>query len=157
MNFTNKTIQNDEQYKEVVNKRRNKMLLIAFMGVLTLLLLWLLPSMIGFQISDFASGIYTGVGFGLISSGSIKAIQLKKIVQSSEKLKKKRIEEHDERILEISLRAYKVAGISLLVVAYFIGFIGMLFNGVFAWIMVLLVGVFLGVYTLAFVTYKNKM
>jgi uncharacterized membrane protein len=148
---------NNEEYKRVLKAKMKIMVLIFVIGTITLITALLAKNMWIVTISDQILGVYSGVGTGLIAVSVILWIKNKLILADDEKLKKSRLNNTDERIREISNRAYRVAGIVLLISLYVTGLIGGLFYPILVQVLLSMVCVFLIAYVAAYKIYENRM
>jgi len=155
--FCSSTATTNEEFKKVVKGRMTRMLFVFGIGCLTIAVSLLTKDNKAVKISDHMLGVYTGVGSGLMFVAVALWIKNLRILRNEEKLKNTRLENSDERIREISLKAFRVAGFSLLVALYAVGLIGGLFYPVLVNILLSMVSIFLFVYMVAYKLYDKSM
>jgi hypothetical protein len=123
---------NDEEYKKAVKLKMNAMIVTFLIGVMTLTCFLLAKNVWAFAISQETLSIYSAFGSGLIAVSVAQWIKHKLILADPEKRKKSRLEHTDERIREISNKAFKIARILLVTALYIAWLIGGLFNPILA-------------------------
>lgn len=148
---------NNEEYKKVVKRRMIKMLLLFLLGSLAFSLTFFTESIGIIQINNQMLDVYKGVGTGLMFISTLLFVKNRLILKNEEKLKKDRINNSDERIQEISHKAFRIASISLLVALYIVGLIGGLYNPVLVKVLLSLISAFLLVYLIAYRVYEKRM
>jgi len=155
--FYSSTATTNEEFKKVVKGRMTRMLFVFGIGCLTIAVSLLAKDNSVVNISDHMLGVYTGVGSGLIFAAAALWIKNWRILRNEEKLKKTRLENSDERIREISMKAFRVAGFALLFALYAVGLIGGLFYPVLVSVLLSMVSIFLFVYLVAYKLYDKLM
>lgn len=75
--------------------------------------------------SDYSSGYYVGLGFGLIAAAVITIIKNVRLLKNEEALKQQEIYESDERNQMIGLKSWSYAGYAMFILLY----IALLFAG----------------------------
>lgn len=148
---------NDEEYKKVVKSRMNMMIIIFVIGSITLTVSLLAKNVWIVAISKQMLDVYSGLGTGIIVISAALWINNKLILADDVKLKKSRLNSTDERIQEISNRAFKAAGTVLLIALYITGLIGGLFYPVLVQLLLSLLCVFLAAYAAAYKIYEKRM
>lgn len=148
---------NNEEYKKVIQARMNLMLLLFVIGFITLIVSLLADKVWTVEISEYMLGIYSGVGTGLLVVSAILWIKDKLILGNEAKLKESRLSNTDERLKEISNKAFRMATIFLLAALYACGIIGGLFYPILVKMLLILVFVFLAVYMVTYKIYERKM
>lgn len=68
--------------------------------------------------SDFSSGFYNGVGFGLIAAAAITIIRNIRLLKNEEALNKRKIYEEDERNRLIGLKTWSYTGYAMFIILY---------------------------------------
>ncbi|HWT76188.1 MAG TPA: hypothetical protein VN258_15910 [Mobilitalea sp.] len=155
--FCESKASNNEEYKKVIKSRMNVMLLIFAIGCVTLAVALLAEFLWTVNIKEQMLGVYTGLGTGLIVGGAILWVRNLRILKDEEKLKQNRLNCTDERILEISNKAYRVATFVLLISLYAVGLIGGLFYPALVKVLLFLVCAFLLAYMIAYRIYEKQM
>jgi hypothetical protein len=101
--------------------------------------------------------VYIGFGCGLMFAGALLWIRNKNILKDEVKLKESRLTNSDERIQEISNRAFRASALILIFAMYCIALIGGFFYPVLVQVLLFLVSVFLLAYTISYRVYNKKM
>ncbi|MGF7144582.1 hypothetical protein HNQ56_003013 [Anaerotaenia torta] len=151
------TARTNEEYKKVVKVRMTRLLGVSVLGAFTLILSLLAEFYWKVDIDERMLGVYAGMGSGLIVVGVVLWIKNRIILGDEEKLKESRLSNADERIKEISNKAYMTATAILLIAMYGIALIGGLFYPVMIQILIILVGIFALAYFIAYRVYDKKM
>lgn len=154
--FCNSKATNNEEYKKVIQTRMTRMVFLFGIGCLTIAVSLIAKDNKAVTIGDQMLGVYTGVGTGLMFAAAILWIKNMLILKDDEKLKNSRLENADERIQEISLKAFRVAGFALLVALYGFGLIGGLFYPILVEVLMAKVSIFLFVYMIAYRIYDKS-
>lgn len=147
---------NNEEYKKVIKGRMMRMLFLFGIGCLTLAVSLLAKGNHDLTISDQMLGVYTGVGTGLMFAALCLFIKNLFIIRDEEKLKNNRLENTDERIQDINVRATRIAALVLVFALYAIGLIGGLFYPVLINITFGMVCLFLLSYLVAYRFYDKS-
>lgn len=155
--FCSSKANNNEEYKKDVKARMKIMIIIFAIGSITLITSLLAKNMQSVAVSRQMLSVYSGVGTGLIVASAVLWIKNKIILADDEKLKKSRLESTDERIREISNKAFKAAGTVLIFALYVTGLIGGLFYPVLVRLLLYLVCIFLIAYVTAYKIYEKRM
>lgn len=112
------TTSNDNEYRKTIKSRRRLLGFVELGGVLSLLCSYLIGK--GYFISkaiedqqSFLSGLYAGIGTGLIVAGIIALFSLDKQLKDPAKLRAARLKETDERNVMIAGKSSGTAGMVL--------------------------------------------
>ncbi|ADL50244.1 hypothetical protein [Clostridium cellulovorans] len=141
----------DKDYKEVLKKRIGLCYVVVVLGLSTLGLALFFSS----HLSSFLSGVYTGIGAGLIGAGIALIIKMKRVLKDEKKIKQKRLSEQDERNIMINQKAVQASTIVILVLAYLGLMVSGIFNLIVFWTLWVVVAVFMVVFVI-FSFYYNK-
>ena len=155
--FCGTTATTNEEYKTVIKRRMNIMLVIMLIGIVTLIVALMAAFNKTTVISEEMISMYAGVGSGLIAAGIALWIKNKRLLGNEEKLKESRLINTDERIREISSKAFRVAAVVMLVVSYGVALIGGLFYPVLTQALMFIICLFVLAYTLAYKVFEKKM
>lgn len=68
--------------------------------------------------SEYSSGYYVGLGFGLIAASVISIIKNIRLLRNKEALEKREVYEADERNQMIGLKAWSYAGYAMFILLY---------------------------------------
>lgn len=100
---------------------------------------------------------YLGIGLGLALASIFLIIRKSRLLKDESKLKKAKIEASDERNIQISIRAVRIAVAVLLIGMYFTILIGGLWYPVLMTALSLLVCVFVAAYCIAYIIISKKI
>ena len=108
-------------------------------------------------LSDFLSGVYTGVGVGLIAASLGLIVKTKKLLKDEKKMKEKRIKEQDERNQMIGQKAMFSATVILMILAY----IGLMVSGIFNlavfWTLWIVIMIYMVTFMISSVYYSKRL
>jgi uncharacterized membrane protein len=147
----------NEEYRNVVKTRMKLFVAFIIFGIVTASVAFYAEMNMNVAINEHMLEVYAGVGVGLILVGTMLWIKNRRLLNNEEKLKESRLSNTDERILEISNKAFRVATYVMLIAVYGIALIGGLFYPELVQILLVLVSAFLLTYVIAFKYYNNKM
>lgn len=77
---------------------------------------------------DFLSGLYMGLGCGILAAGAVWFLKIRSILKDERKLRMKRLQEYDERNIQLNLKAHNTAGALLIITGYVIMLIAGFFS-----------------------------
>jgi len=151
------TARTNEEYKKVIKNRMKIMMAMSIVGIITATFGFGAEFYFKLPISDKMLGVYSGFGTGLLAAGIGLWIKNRILLNNEEKLKESRLNNTDERIQEISNKAFRVATYIMLAALYATGLIGGLFYPVLVQALMFIVCTFLLAYVIAYRSYNNKM
>ena len=151
------TAKTNEEYKNVLKSRMKFMVAISIVGIITATVGFGAEFYFKASINDHMLGVYSGIGVGLFVAGIILWIKNRLLLNNDEKLKESRLNNTDERIQEISNKAFRVATYMMLIALYATALIGGLFYPILVQVLMFIVCTFLLAYIVAFKYYNNKM
>ncbi len=151
------TAKTNEEYREVVKVRIYRFAGVGLIGAITIIIALLAGYYWKLDVKEEMLGVYTGVGTGLLGASIVMLIKNMRMLKDEEKLKASRISNGDERIKEISNRAFQVASITMLIVMYGLGLIGGLFYPELVKLLLLVVSTFAFAYVIAYNVYSKRM
>ena len=142
----NTNARTNEEYKKTIKSRMILLGIMGFLGAFTMIVAFLAEFKWDVSISDRMLGVYTGFGTGLLIVSILFIFQNIRLLGNEEKLKENRIKNADERIQEISNRAFRYAGGTLFFATYVVSLIGGLFYPELVQVLFILVAVFVITY-----------
>ena len=151
------TAKTNEEFKNVLKSRMKFMVIISIVGIITATVGFGAEFYFKAPINDHMLGVYSGIGVGLFVSGVILWIKNRRLLNNDEKLKESRLNNTDERIQEISNKAFRVATYIMLIALYAAALIGGLFYPILVKVLMFIVCTFLLAYMIAFKYFNNKM
>jgi hypothetical protein len=150
-------IKTNEEYRVVIKTRMKIMVGIIFLGIITATIGFCAEFYFKTPMNEHMIGVYSGIGVGLFIVGTILLIKNRLLLKDDKKLKESRLNNTDERIQEISNKAFKIASYSMIIALYLIALIGGLFYPVLTEVLLFIVSIFLLAYMGAFKYYNNRM
>lgn len=154
-NMIFKGAKTDEEYAAVLRKRKVLFVILIFAGLVAVVLGIVLGAHMTNRNVSFLSGLYCGIGAGMIAEGIINIIKMNRILKDAGKIRAKRMKENDERNIMIKQKAFSSAGIMVAVVAYAVLLISGFFSMEVFW-SVWGVYILFFILFLAFYIYYNK-
>lgn len=145
----------DEEYREKLKKRKNFIPVLVIAGAASIAVsLVLLQSG---EEKDFLSGLYMGIGSGILAVSVVWFLKIRSTLRDEKKLRIKRLKESDERNIQVTLKAHYTAGV-LMIMA---GYVTMLVSGFFSmevfWTVWALVMLYFVLFVAGKVIYEKKM
>ncbi len=158
MNFWyTKPARTDAEYQKMIQFQKKIDVLVVVTGILTFFIVYMIPKVVDFSMNENISGLYSGLGIGLVFAGIGKYLQHTSWLKNEQSIKAARLKNNDERIVEIGRKAYQMSATLLLIALYFLGLIGGFFEPILILVMGGLVWLFLLSYCVAFFIYSKKM
>jgi hypothetical protein len=151
------TAKTNEEYKQVVKIRMYRFLCLGLIGAITFVTALLAEFYWKLDVKEQMLGVYAGVGAGLMGVSVVLLIKNKQLLGNEEKLKASRISNADERIKEISNKAFKMAAVIMLVAMYALALIGGLFYPVLVELLLSIVSIFVFAYLVSYFVYSKRM
>ena len=155
--FNSAIANTNEEYREIVKNRMKLFALMGAAGVITVTVALMARFQWRAVIKEEMLDVYTGFGIGLLIISVVLWILHRVTLNNEEKLKESRIKNSDERLLDISNRAFWFAGGVILAVMYGVALIGGLFFPVLVKMLLAIISVFLVSYLAAYRYYLKRM
>ncbi len=153
----NTIAKNNEEYRQVLKARMYRFLCIGLVGAITMVTALLAEFYWKLNMKEQMLGVYTGVGSGLLGFSVVMLIKNRRLLGNEEKLKQSRISDADERIREISNRAFRTAAFIMLMAMYMAALIGGLFYPVLVELLFAIISIFAFAYFVAYYVYNKRM
>jgi len=150
-------VRTNEEYRKVIKVRMRIMLLLVVMGIISATIGLGAELYIETPINSHMLGVYSGMGVGLIISGTVLWIKHRLLLNNEDKLKESRVSYTDERIKEIGNKAFRVASYAMLVAVYVMALVGGLYNIIIFQVLMVIPFVFILVYAISYKYYNSKM
>ncbi|MDF2487034.1 MAG: hypothetical protein K0R46_3202 [Herbinix sp.] len=151
------TANTNEEYKQVVKIRMYRFLCLGLVGAITFVTALLAEFYWKLDVKEQMLGVYTGAGAGILGASVLLWIKNKRLLGNEEKLKASRISNADERIKEISNKAFKMAAVIMLIAMYATALIGGLFYPVLVELLLAIVSIFVFAYLVSYFVYSKRM
>ena len=119
-------VNTDEEYRETL-KRRKKFIPVLMLGGAASIAVSLILMQSGEE-KGFLAGLYMGIGCGILGAGAVWFLRIRSLLKDEKKLRMKRLQEYDERNVQLNLKAHNTAGVILI----FTGYVIMLVAGFFS-------------------------
>lgn len=155
--FCQTTATTNEEYRKELKSRNRWMLLVAAAGAAAAVLALLAEGRGAEAIPDYMLGVYCGAGTGIMLACLILVVRNLLLLKDEEKLKKSRLENYDERNMEIRNKAVLAAVKSMMVICLVVSFVGGIRYPYLIKVMLFIIYVFLFSYLIANSYYKKKM
>lgn len=155
--FCRTTATTNEEFKKVLQKRNICFIAAIAVGLAASVTAFLASEKGLTALSDHILGVYRGVGCGLAAGALVLLIKNFRILRDEKKLKAKRLEQYDERLLEINQRAVNTAAMVMIFFVFAGGLIGGIFYPVLIKALLIIIYVFLFTYLIAYAIYKKSM
>lgn len=144
---------NNDEYRLVLARKRSFYVVVIMLGLFTLTL----PMLIN-QGNDHIHSIFSGIGVGMIAAGCILILKIQHTLRDEKRLKADRLNNTDERLVEIAQRAFITASIVMLCSLYISAIIGcLLIDERLIFFMLINVIVLLMSYLIAYNYFKRKI
>ena len=147
----------NEKFKKVIHTRMNLFIVFLVLGIISVVVVLTAQPLWKISIRQDIRVAYIGFGGGLIFVSLSLLVKNRKILADEVKLKENRLNNTDERNLEIRNKAFMTASTILLISVYACGLIGGLFNPVIWDVLMFLVGIFLIGYLIAYKAYEKLL
>jgi len=102
-------------------------------------------------------GVYSGTGTGIAVASFVLFLKNFFNLRNEEKLNAERVQNCDERNLELNQKAFQVAGLFMVGCLYIVGLIGGLFYPILVRVLLGLLSIFIFVYLITYKIYERKM
>lgn len=117
----------DEKYRVYIQKRQKLWMVLALLGIITLGVGILCGmNVIGKQ-ESFLSGLYSGVGGGMLAVAIGRAMKDRKLLKNSRVLHSERLKAQDERLIAVGEKSQSMSGF----IAFGFAYAGLLVSGFF--------------------------
>ena len=154
---TASNIKTNDDFRKIIKRKHKTMQILILIGIIAMLAV-IIASMSGLLDPDsYLCGFYLGQGVGLIFAGILKILQLKKISQNEELLKKERLKYTDERNRAIAGKAMQTSLFILLILAYIGMLAGVLYSRTIFYCYWSVIMAFLFIYIICRKYYNHKM
>ncbi len=148
---------NNEEYREVLGKRRFRFFLFILAGLATEAVALYVHFCTEIGISEYHLGFLLGLGAGLVIGGAAGILKIRRRLRDEEKLKELRLRETDERELGLDSMALRGTARILLGVMYVLLVLGgILANDMLLWLSWGLIIIFLLSFALLRKYYESK-
>ncbi|MGO5052583.1 hypothetical protein ACTQ6A_08660 [Lachnospiraceae bacterium LCP25S3_G4] len=151
------TARTDDEYRNVLKGRMKIWYVMSAIGIITLIVGVLSAIEASGHQASFLSGVYSGLGFGLIAVAIVNMIATRKLLKNDEKIRQKRLACQDERVIMISQKALILASSVILIGVY----LGILVMGFFSlqvfWTLWVIIMAYAVVYLIARAYYERKL
>lgn len=146
-----------DHYKKRIKRQLYILCGLFIIGILTVGIALLAEYCWKLQVEEAILSGYLGFGIGLALAGVLLSLQKIRLLKDETRLKKAKIEASDERNVQISIRATRIAVAVLLIGMYFGILIGGLWYPVLMTALSMLVCLFVAAYIVAYMIISKKM
>lgn len=155
--FCQTTATTNEEYRKELKSRNGWYLFMAIGGAGGAVMAWLAESRGTENVPDYMLGVYCGAGVGIMVAAVVLYIRNLLLLKNEEKLKQSRLENYDERNMEIRNKSVLAAVKALLVACFVTAMIGGIYYPYLIKILLFVIYVFLFSYLIASAYYKRRM
>ena len=148
---------NNEEFRRQLKAKNKFMWLFIVLGIFPAAVAYYCEFLGEMNVDDYMLGVYCGIGVGLVGAGVALLIRNKRLLKDEAKLKKARLEQTDERNVEIGIHAQRIAAMVLLVAMYLVFLLGGLYESVLSKVMACLICLFVAVYSIAWRVLNKRM
>ena len=147
----------NEEYRKVLRRRNLWMAALATAGALIAGTALATGQSGKAALPEYILGVYCGFGTGLAIAGILLFVRNLILMKNEDKLKQSRLENSDERLMDISNKAALTAIKVMLLAATAVGLIAGIYEPVMIKALIFILDVFLFSYVAAFAFFKKKM
>ena len=155
--FCGTTARTNEEYKKVLKRRNGWMIALVIMGAFIAAMALMVQNSGTAALPEYILGVYCGFGTGLVLAGIILFVRNLILMKDENKLKQSRLENSDERLLEIGNKASMTAIKIMLLVGITGGLVAGIYEQVLIKALLFMIYVFFFSYIAAFAFFKRKM
>jgi protein-S-isoprenylcysteine O-methyltransferase Ste14 len=150
-------LKKNDEFKKKVKKQQVYFSIFLFLGIATTITFSLFFIQDYFNIHDSMKGIYTGLGSGTAVVAIMSLIKNRRVLKDEEKMKKKRIEETDERNLKLQSKSISTAAFFLFITLYIGVIVGGIWNPIISFVLAGYVLLFAIVKGIVYTVLQKKM
>lgn len=144
----------DEEFAEVLRKRRNLIPVLAMAGAAAIAAsTFLLRS----EERAFLAGLYMGVGCGLLAVCVVCFLKIRSILKDEKKIRMHRLKETDERNIQVVMKAHYTATVLLIAVGYAVLLVSGFFSMEVFWTVWVLVMLYCVLFAIGKTFYERRM
>lgn len=155
--FCRTNARTNEEYREVLKRRNVYMALVVIAGIILAITAYAVSEKGASALPEYILGVYCGAGSGMAAAGLVFMIRNLCLMRNEEKLKKSRLENTDERMLEICSKAVNAAVLITLLTAVLAGLIAGIFYPILIKALIFVLYLFIFSYAAAYLVYKKKL
>ncbi len=155
--FCGTTAATNEEYRKVIKNKNCYLAVLIIVGILIAAAAFIVSEKEITALPEYMLGVYSGAGTGIALAGVILLVKNLILLKDENKLKERRIENADERLLEISNLAIRAAVRVMLLAALAVSMIGGIFYPILVKMLLFIVMCFLFSYIAAFRIYQRHM
>lgn len=144
----------DEEFADVLRKRRNFIPVMAMAGAAAIAAsTFLLRS----EERAFLAGLYMGLGCSLLAVCVVWFLKIRSILKDEKKIRMRRLKEADERNIQVTMKAHYTAGALLIAVGYAVLLVAGFFSMEVFWTVWTFVMLYFVLFVIGRVFYERKM
>ncbi len=155
--FCGTTAATNEEYRKVIKNKNCYLAVLIIVGILIAAAAFIVSEKEITALPEYMLGVYSGAGTGIALAGVILLVKNLILLKDENKLKERRIENADERLLEISNLAIRAAVRVMLLATLAVSMIGGIFYPILVKMLLFIVMCFLFSYIAAFRIYQRHM
>lgn len=155
--FCGTTAATNEEYRKVIKNKNCYLAVLIIVGILIAAAAFIAGEKEITALPEYMLGVYSGAGTGVALAGVILLVKNLILLKDENKLKESRIENADERLLEISNLAIRSAVKVMLLATFAVSMIGGIFYPILVKMFLFVALCFLFSYIAAFRIYQRHM
>lgn len=155
--FCYTTAANNEEYRKVLKKRNGWMAALIGTGIIIAAAALMAEQSGAAVLPERILGVYCGFGTGIAIAGIVLFVRNRILLGNEEKLKKDRLENTDERLMEIGNRAVRTATRVVLLAGTAVAMICGIYEPVLINAVIFALDLFVFSYVIAYAYHKNKI
>ncbi len=155
--FCGTTATTNEEYRKIIKNKNCYLAVLIIVGILIAAAAFIVSEKEITALPEYMLGVYSGAGTGIALAGVILLVKNLILLKDENKLKERRIENADERLLEISNLAIRAAVRVMLLATLAVSMIGGIFYPILIKMLLFIALCFLFSYIAAFRIYQKHM
>ncbi len=155
--FCGTTAATNEEYRKIIKNKNCYLAVLIIVGILIAAAAFIVSEKEITALPEYMLGVYSGAGTGIALAGVILLVKNLILLKDENKLKERRIENADERLLEISNLAIRAAVRVMLLATLAVSMIGGIFYPILVKMLLFIALCFLFSYIAAFRIYQRHM
>ncbi len=155
--FCGTTAATNEEYRKIIKNKNCYLAVLIIVGILIAAAAFIVSEKEITALPEYMLGVYSGAGTGIALAGVILLVKNLILLKDENKLKERRIENADERLLEISNLAIRAAVRVMLLATLAVSMIGGIFYPILVKMLLFIALCFLFSYIAAFRIYQKHM
>lgn len=150
-------VKTNEDFRKVLQSRGRLFALFIIIGIITASVAVAAELLHFVEADSWLTGIYSGIGSGLVAAGVVLALRNRKIMNDEGLLKEERLKSQDERNQMITAKAIQTAAFTLLFIAYAVMLVSAFFSRIIFFCFWFVALGFIFLYLIFYIYYSRKL